>query len=159
MIAIKIPNRIYHIPIHVFIGKYNDYNRYIKNTFKTIIEDNGDKADGITVPIKDDGLCNIITVWLSRLNINDAYDLSVLTHECVHASTMIFEKIGAKIELDNDEHVAYMSQYIFEQTVLSYKLNKKSKKGKESNGKTGNKRKEQSNGECKEVKKEQCYQV
>ena len=142
MVIIKIPNQIYAIPVHVFIGEYDKYYNYILNNYDTTIVDNGEKALGVTVPVKDKEGCSIITLWLSRFKSNDSNDLSILTHECVHASNMIFDKIGVKIDSDNDEHVAYMTQYLFYQTVRTYNKNKRSGKNDDSNKEEKQKRNE-----------------
>ena len=41
--------------------------------------------------------------------------MSVIAHEAVHVSSFIFSSMGCIADFDNDEHVAYMVQYICEE--------------------------------------------
>lgn len=45
---------------------------------------------------------------------SDAKDLSVVAHEIVHIKNYIFLRIGANLDLNNDEFEAYLTMYLFD---------------------------------------------
>ena len=46
---------------------------------------------------------------------NDASDLSIVAHEIVHIKNYIFLRIGATVDLNNDEPEAYLTGWLFNQ--------------------------------------------
>jgi hypothetical protein len=48
-----------------------------------------------------------VIIRLRRLRRGDAHDVSNLVHECVHAATMLFGRIGHDLSEKSDEPLAY----------------------------------------------------
>jgi hypothetical protein len=61
-------------------------------------------ADGRTLIDPDTGA---VIIRLKRLRKGSAEDVSNLVHECVHAATMLFERIGFPLKSKTDEPMAY----------------------------------------------------
>jgi len=38
----------------------------------------------------------------------------VIVHECTHLVNFLYERIGAKLDIINDEHQAYLTQWFYE---------------------------------------------
>jgi hypothetical protein len=66
-------------------------------------------AKGRTVMDKASGA---VVIRLRRLKPGDAHDVSHLVHECVHAATMLFDRIGFPLETKTDEPIAYYVQFL-----------------------------------------------
>jgi hypothetical protein len=61
-------------------------------------------ADGRTLIDPDTGA---VIIRLRRLRKGNADDVSNLVHECVHAATMLFDRIGFPLKSKTDEPIAY----------------------------------------------------
>lgn len=48
--------------------------------------------------------------------------LQHLHHECIHAANWILSEVGVEIQRGNDESLAYLSSYIFQQALNKTKL-------------------------------------
>lgn len=66
-------------------------------------------ANGRTVGDRDSGL---VVIRLEKLSPRSAADISVLAHECVHAATMLFDRIGFPVKAETDEPVAYYVSFL-----------------------------------------------
>lgn len=66
-------------------------------------------ANGRTVMDKDTGA---VIIRLRRLRPGNANDLAHLVHECVHAATMLFDRIGFPLDAAHDEPLAYYVQFL-----------------------------------------------
>lgn len=66
-------------------------------------------ASGRTVIDKDSGA---VVIRLRRLRSGNAADIGHLAHECVHAATMLFDRIGFPIDALHDEPMAYYVQFL-----------------------------------------------
>ena len=66
-------------------------------------------ADGRTVGDRDTGL---VVIRLRRLRRNNPANLATLTHECVHAGTMLFDRIGFPLKNETDEPFAYYVAFL-----------------------------------------------
>ena len=42
-------------------------------------------------------------------------NVSLIAHEAIHACNFIYENIGAKLDIDNDEHQAYITGWIVDE--------------------------------------------
>jgi len=71
-------------------------------------------ASGRTVMDKESGA---VVIRIRRLRPGNAADIGHLVHECVHAATMLFERIGFPLRSDTDEPLAYYIQFLV-QSVL-----------------------------------------
>lgn len=43
--------------------------------------------------------------------------ISLLAHEAIHVCNFIYENIGAKLDIENDEHQAYVTQWILSEML------------------------------------------
>lgn len=60
----------------------------------------GDRASGLVV------------IRLEKLSPRSSADIAVLAHECVHAATMLFDRIGFPVKAETDEPVAYYVSFL-----------------------------------------------
>jgi hypothetical protein len=68
-----------------------------------------DSVDGRTLIDPDTGA---VVIRLKRLRKGDANDVSHLVHECVHAATMLFDRIGFPLKSKTDEPIAYYVAFL-----------------------------------------------
>lgn len=68
-----------------------------------------DSVDGRTLINPDTGA---VVIRLKRLRKGDANDVSHLVHECVHAATMLFDRIGFPLKSKTDEPIAYYVAFL-----------------------------------------------
>jgi len=66
-------------------------------------------AKGRTVMDKASGA---VVVRLRRLQPGDANDVGHLAHECVHAATMLFDRVGFPLDTAHDEPLAYYVHFL-----------------------------------------------
>ena len=66
-------------------------------------------ANGRTVGDRGTG---VVIIRLRRLRRHSAEDVSTLTHECVHAATMLFDRIGFPLKAKTDEPLAYYVAFL-----------------------------------------------
>ena len=52
-----------------------------------------------------------ITASFVKKHLSDG----IIVHECVHLVNFLYSHIGAELDINNDEHQAYLTQYIYEQ--------------------------------------------
>ena len=52
-----------------------------------------------------------ITALFVKKHLSDG----IIVHECVHLVNFLYRHIGAELDINNDEHQAYLTQYIYEQ--------------------------------------------
>lgn len=60
---------------------------------------------------------NIVVVFNSKV------DASIIAHESIHICTYTFQKIGAKIDVNNDEFLAYLMGWVVKQIHKTIKVN------------------------------------
>jgi hypothetical protein len=70
---------------------------------------------GRTVQDPDSGA---VAIRLSRLRKGNVEDTSNLVHECVHAATMLFDRVGFPLKAGSDEPLAYYVAFLV-RSVLS----------------------------------------
>lgn len=99
-IKIKIP--MYFAEITVLIGEYSDMVLMAPKSCRPFMND---RYMGTTLHNFDGSKHNVVIHSRSAA-------ISVIAHEAVHAACFIYGAIGAKACFDNDEHIAYMVQYI-----------------------------------------------
>jgi hypothetical protein len=68
-----------------------------------------DSVDDRTLIDPDTGA---VIIRLKRLRKGDANDVSHLVHECVHAATMLFDRIGFPLKSKTDEPIAYYVAFL-----------------------------------------------
>lgn len=52
-------------------------------------------------------------------------DLQTITHECVHAAWGVLETVGIEVSFENQEPLAYLTDWIFQATIKAFKLDGK----------------------------------
>ena len=52
-----------------------------------------------------------ITAVFVKKHLSDG----IIVHECVHLVNFLYSHIGTELDINNDEHQAYLTQYIYEQ--------------------------------------------
>lgn len=60
---------------------------------------------------------NRTTVFLILNPNDDAFNLGVIVHESVHAANRVFQNIYHRVDTDNDEPSAYLTEWIFNQAM------------------------------------------
>ena len=78
----------------------------IYNT-NVIVSDENDKSDIYDAYV--DLVDNEIWLRYSKDKINDG----IIVHESVHIVNFLYYRIGAKLDIYEDEHQAYLTQFIF----------------------------------------------
>lgn len=78
----------------------------IYNT-NVIVSDENDKSDVYDAYV--DLVDNEIWLRYSKDKINDG----IIVHEAVHIINFLYYRIGAKLDIYEDEHQAYLTQFIF----------------------------------------------
>lgn len=53
--------------------------------------------------------------YITALFIKKHLTDGIIVHECVHLVNFIYSHIGVELDINNDEHQAYLTQYIYEQ--------------------------------------------
>jgi hypothetical protein len=71
-------------------------------------------ANGRTVIDKPSGA---VAMNLRKLHRSSPRDVAHLVHECVHATTMLFDRIGFPLKSETDEPIAYYMQFLV-QSIL-----------------------------------------
>jgi len=99
-LKIKIP--MYWAEITILIGEYHDVVLHAPKSSRGSLNDT---YMARTLHNFDGSKHNVVIHSRSAA-------ISVIAHEAVHAASFIYGYIGAKADFDNDEHVAYMVQYI-----------------------------------------------
>jgi hypothetical protein len=92
-------------------GKTSDFLKEFKKFAKDDDIDgakeieNGEEMAGWTGLARKKG---VVGIWLEKNN------KSVFVHEAVHGATFLLKWAGIKADIENDEMIAYLSEYIYE---------------------------------------------
>lgn len=108
MYRTRIP--IYHINLYIHIGRLSEQLQ--KKLDIVILEDN-------IAEVHD--LDNGILVWFESKEFN----APIVCHEAIHIKNILFEYIGYKLDTNNDEAEAYLTEYIVQEIEKCYKKHKK----------------------------------
>jgi hypothetical protein len=71
-------------------------------------------ASGKTVSDRDSGA---VVIRLRRFRRGSADDIADLAHECVHAATMLFDRVGFPLEATTDEPLAYYVGFLVRESL------------------------------------------
>jgi len=105
MIHFKIIESIYHIPLFVFIGGYEDYQKLLMKKYKMQYADQIHYGGESTIlTFKGDATC---IIWLPQFDYNSVNNMATLVHEMDHVGFYILEHINIPI-LDNQSNHAYI---------------------------------------------------
>lgn len=105
------------IPIfatYLLIYKTDKWN-VINETYNTDI-DNGTYA--VTFPYTDE---NHFVQYVAAFKEKPTN--AIIAHECVHLVNLLFKTVGAKLDVDNDEVQAYLTEWFFEQIESFFDYN------------------------------------
>lgn len=75
-----------------------------------------------------------ITIILNPTDKINSITPGIIAHECIHAKNMLFQSIGYKPKVKNDEAEAYLMEYLMNYTMNFY--NKITKLNNENNSKS-----------------------
>jgi hypothetical protein len=96
--------------LYFYDCEYDEYRAYLEEHFGEELEDDEDEATkAICVGIDH---AKVVTMWFSNYD-----DLPVVVHECVHAANFVFDYICHNQGTDNDEPMAYLTEWIFKQAL------------------------------------------
>lgn len=122
---------------NMFYSKIHRLPIYDSHLFQVIISDNIEKINKILKQNRDSyfascwrhlyGIKNnrCITIVLNIKLKNNIINAGIIAHECVHAKNMLFESIGYKVKINNDEAEAHLVEYLMNYTYNFYnKVNK-----------------------------------
>ena len=108
MYKTRIP--IYDINLYIHIGRLSEQLQ--KKLDIVILEDN-------IAEVHD--LDNGILVWFE----SNEFNAPIVCHEAIHIKNILFEYIGYKLDTNNDEAEAYLTEYIVKEIEKCYKKHKK----------------------------------
>ena len=57
---------------------------------------------------------DVVDGMLTATFIKDHVSDGIIVHESVHLVNFLYERVGAKLDIINDEHQAYLTQWFFE---------------------------------------------
>lgn len=109
---IKIP--IYEQTLYVSITE--DYSKD-EEEYEYIWRPGREDFSGYT-----SGLNNQYLIILNKKYLKEElHVVSTISHEAFHVTNILFKRIGAVPDMDNDEHQAYLLSWIVEQVYKIYK--------------------------------------
>jgi hypothetical protein len=110
--------------MNMFYKKIHRLPIYDSHLFQVIVGDETDKINKAINQNQEDYFASCwrnshgprrlkcITIVLDPTDKNNPITAGIITHECVHAKNMLFEKIGFKPKTNNDEAEAYFMEYL-----------------------------------------------
>lgn len=120
MIAFKIKEEIYDVPLIVTIGTWQDRSDYLNKHYDIEIG-NQIAYGGHSELFINDGSA-ITNVWLPAFKINNVADIVTLIHEIDHVSFYILDLMNIPI-LDNSSNHAYiyLKEYLTKKALTKLK--------------------------------------
>lgn len=132
MKAVKLKNKGFEISLEIY--PFIIFVSFINvNNFKTLLKNNKYSKDITEKEIDDilsyfDGEFAAKTLQLnngniliyfkySNYSINNEYMFNTIAHESLHATQMILDRIGMKLNKKTDEAYCYLNGYIVEQIM------------------------------------------
>ena len=120
MIIKKVKIPIYEQTLYVSITE--DYSKD-KEEYECIWRPRKEDFSGYT-----SGLNNQYLIILNKKYLKEElHVVSTISHEAFHVTNILFKRIGAVPDMDNDEHQAYLLSWIVEQVYKIYKNYEKQK--------------------------------
>lgn len=104
----KIVNDTYPIELYVLSAEES-------NTINEIFGE-----EDLRNPIEELGVnAYCCTDQKGKIVIVAGEDIASLAHECVHATSFAFKRIGATVDVDNDEPYAYLFTWFYQNALLA----------------------------------------
>ncbi|MPN28191.1 hypothetical protein SDC9_175631 [bioreactor metagenome] len=115
-----IPEKMYHFPLRVFVGSYEEYSAYCKRHYG--FEEKEQQFFG--------GFSFLVTyengkpegfIWLPKFDSASIGDIGTLSHECIHIALRVLFKLGISVTEGNQEPLAYLHEYFFTEALKKLK--------------------------------------
>jgi hypothetical protein len=112
----KVENKLFKAPLSLYVGDRVLYNErmvaldYEDCQLKTDVQDGHIWYDE-----------KVVVIWLPNLK-----NISIIIHELLHYCFYVYDKKGIPINRKNDELIAYMLEYMFNQ-IMRIKLTNRHK--------------------------------
>lgn len=106
----KINIPIYDSQVNVYIGNILDNLKKINSKFNINVEVS-ENIEGMAINLESN------QGTLHMLLIEKDCRLNTLVHECLHVAWDILDDKGVMCSVDNQEPLAYLTDYIFDKTV------------------------------------------
>lgn len=101
----------------IYLAKsLEEYNSFIVKYDRSAVV-GSDECSGITADVVDDKGRFFVVMALHE---NSRSNTQVIVHESVHAAIKIMDSCGVPISEDNQETIAYLTDYIFSKAVKFY---------------------------------------
>ncbi|WP_288610175.1 hypothetical protein [uncultured Victivallis sp.] len=108
-----IAEKIYGIPLRVFIGSYQEYSDFCYRIYGLPQEPQINfGGESFIVTLKNKGKAEVF-IWLPSFSVDSANDLAVLSHECAHITLKVLFQVGITVSKDNEEPFCYLMEYFF----------------------------------------------
>ena len=109
---------IYAFDSNKSVEKYCERNGYI---LSDNIRDVASSSDGYVAVLSsepnDDDISHSIIIMVVTSN-----SLPLIVHECVHAAIFLLDLVGISVSPEEQEPVAYLTEYIFKSYCKKFKL-------------------------------------
>lgn len=113
---VSIPEKMYGIPLRIYIGSYRQYAEYCSKRYHFPPEPQrffGGESFTLTF---ENGKAEVF-IWLEDFSIENVADLGLLSHECNHAALRILDRVGIKTKHGNEEPLCYLQEYFFTEAI------------------------------------------
>lgn len=108
----KIKDPIYGFDLTLLVGDKEWYESYCEKRFADAEKsDNQGGESFVSSEAKS-------YIWLPKINFTSA-NYGALSHELLHITLRVMEKIGFKFSYDNQEPIAYYLEYMMTETLWS----------------------------------------
>ena len=110
----KIKCHIYpYVVYFVYCPTLQESKEEFERVFKTKLNMDMSKYGALTLFPNSESNIQSTVIFLEE----SKFTLQNLHHECIHASNWILQEVGVEIQRGNDEALAYLSGYIFQQAL------------------------------------------
>jgi hypothetical protein len=100
---------LYNASAVLFIGSKKKFNKFAQKEFGFKVAGK-DGADGCMSHLASEDGDEVFLIWLNKFD-GGADGIGLLSHECVHAALELMDDRGLPISLENEECIAYLSQF------------------------------------------------
>lgn len=110
MIKLRIDVPIYNATVVVYLSDEHNIKQDIKNTYNVSIPKiYGDCGGSFNI---ETNVGTRYILWVDTFNQTDKR-LSTFHHESIHIANFILSDVGVETSVDNDEALAYLSEFVF----------------------------------------------
>jgi hypothetical protein len=107
----KFENDIYPIVLWITTDKNDKDIKTLKDSNSDYEVNLDDSEDGLTQSVTDGVYYNGVLIYLNK-NKSRIELTSIIVHECIHALDMFCNMLGMSFDYGNDEHAAYLAEWI-----------------------------------------------